>query len=71
MLDTKKLYSALGYKKVIEIENLDDIDKLDVLNTQSHILIQINVQNSSDKNLMRPDKSPQENKFSFVKKINE
>ena len=71
MLDTKKLYSALGYKKVIEIENLDDIDKLDVLNTQSHILIQINVQNSSDKNLMRPDKSPQENKFNFVKKINE
>lgn len=71
MLNTKKLYSGLGYKKVIEVENLEDIDQLSVLNTESPVLIQINIQNSSDKNLMRPDKSPQENKLSFVRKINE
>ena len=71
MLDSKNLFLSLGYKKVIEIQNLDDIERLDISNIEYPALIQVNVQNTSDKNLMRPDKSPLENKFSFVKKINE
>ena len=71
LIDSKNLYKSLGYKEVFLIEDLEDLDDLEMLNLTGPALIEIKVQNSSDLNLMRPDKTPLENKNSFIKKINE
>lgn len=71
MLTRDKLFEALGYKKNIFINNISDIQNYDLNHLTGPVYIEIKVENSSNENLMRPDKTPVENKKSFVKKINE
>ena len=71
IIDRNKLFEALGYKKNIFIKNISDIENYDFNNLVGPVYIEIEVENSSNKNLMRPDKPPIENKESFIRKINE
>ena len=52
-------------------EEFSDLKSYKNLKFDKPALIEIRVQNSSDKDLMRPDKTPIENKNNFIDKINE
>ena len=65
-----KLFESLGYKKTFSFSNLSDLQNLQIEKFNGPIYIEISVQNSSDKDLMRPDKTPIENKNKFIDKIN-
>jgi len=65
-----KLFKSLGYKKTFSFNNLPDLQNLEIEKFSGPIYIEISVQNSSDKDLMRPDKTPVENKNKFIDKIN-
>jgi len=71
VVDRNKLFKALGYKENIFIKNISDIENYDFKNLVGPVYIEIEVENSSNKNLMRPDKPPVENKESFIRKIHE
>ena len=71
ILDRNKLFEALGYKENIFIKNISEIENYDFKNLVGPVYIEIEVENSSSKNLMRPDKPPVVNKESFVRKIHE
>ena len=71
LLDSKNLFKSLGYREVFLIENLDELDDIKISNLTGPTMIEIKVQNSSNSDLMRPDRTPLENKDSFIKKINE
>tara|TARA_B100000427_G_scaffold214128_1_gene178608 strand:+ start:4295 stop:5416 length:1122 start_codon:yes stop_codon:yes gene_type:complete len=68
-LDSEKLFESLGYKEVLIFENLDALDKIDLEGIVGPALVEIKVQNTSDKNLLRPEKSPEENKEIFIDKL--
>ena len=59
------------FKENIFIKNISEIENYDFKNLVGPVYIEIEVENSSSKNLMRPDKPPVVNKESFVKKIHE
>jgi phosphonopyruvate decarboxylase len=71
LLDSKSLFQSLGYKNVILVKQLADLDDLEISNLSGPSVIEIRVQNSSDLELMRPDRTPLENKNTFIEKINE
>ena len=68
-LNTEKLFESFGYKEVLTFENLDALDKIDLEGIVGPALVEIKVQNTSDKNLLRPEKSPEENKEIFIDKL--
>ena len=70
-LDSKNLFKSLGYKEVLTVNKLEELEDINVDKFDKPALIEIRVQNSSDKDLMRPDKTPIENKNNFIDKINE
>ena len=70
-LDTKLLFSSFGYKTQVFLYGLDEIRNLDIKNLEGPMYIEIAVENSSSPNLMRPNKSPIENKKEFIKKLYE
>lgn len=70
-LDSKSLFKSFGYKNIFQISDLNDLDKISFSNISGPSIFEIKIQNSSDSNLMRPEKTPSENKNQFVKKINE
>jgi len=71
ILDRDKLFSALGYRKNIFIKKISEIDSLDINSLIGPTYIEIEVDNSSKKDLLRPNKPPIENKNMFLKRINE
>ena len=71
VLDRNKLFKALGYKENIFIKNISDIENYDFKNLVGPVYMEIEVENSSNKNLMRPDKPPIENRELFIRKIHE
>tara|TARA_B100000131_G_scaffold143459_1_gene139561 strand:+ start:6142 stop:7266 length:1125 start_codon:yes stop_codon:yes gene_type:complete len=68
-LNSKQLFESLGYKEVFTFENLDSLDKIDLEDIVGPALVEIKVQNTSDKSLIRPEKSPEENKEIFIDKL--
>ena len=70
-LDSKNLFKSLGYKEVLTVNKLEELEDINIDKFDKPALIEIRVQNSSDKDLMRPDKTPIENKNNFIDKINE
>ncbi len=71
IIDRSKLFKALGYRKNIFIKNISDIENYDFKNLVGPVYIEIEVENSSNKSLMRPDKPPVRNKETFIRKIHE
>ena len=69
-LEKKDLFYGLNYKNYVYVENKDEIKKINISELKGPTLIEVKVQNSSDKNLIRPDKSPVENKKLFRSKLN-
>ena len=69
-LKRKDLFYGLNYKNYVYVENKDEIKKINISELKGPTLIEVKVQNSSDKNLIRPDKSPVENKKLFRSKLN-
>ena len=68
-LNTEKLFESFGYKEVLTFENLDALDKIELDEIVGPALVEIKVQNTSDKNLIRPEKLPEENKEIFIDKL--
>ena len=68
-LDIENLVTSLGYKSYIKIL---DIDKLEdsIFDTEKPLFIDIHINNKSDSDLMRPQSTPEENKKSFIQKLN-
>ena len=60
----------MGYKSVLIVKNYEEFDRINIENFDGPTFIEVKVQNSSDKNLLRPDKTPEENKRNFMEKIN-
>ena len=55
---------------IVDIKNNEEFDHINIENFDGPTFIEVKVQNSSDKNLSRPDKTPEENKRNFMEKIN-
>tara|TARA_Y100001970_G_scaffold292571_1_gene434386 strand:- start:189 stop:1313 length:1125 start_codon:yes stop_codon:yes gene_type:complete len=68
-LNSEKLFESLGYKEVLTFKSLDALDEIDLDNIVGPALVEITVQNTSDKNLIRPEKTPEENKAIFINKL--
>ncbi len=71
IIDRSKIFNGLGYKQIIFIKNISDIDKYDFNNLIGPVYVEVEVENSSRNDLMRPDKPPNINKEMFIKKIYE
>ena len=69
-IDGNKMFESFGYKNTFSFTNLSELQNLDIEKLEGPIYIEIAVQNSSDYNLMRPDKTPIQNKNNFIEKIN-
>ena len=69
-LDRKGLFGSLGYKNFFLINNIEELEKINLNNLTGPIYLEIKVQNSSDPDLMRPNKTPIENKLNFIERIN-
>ena len=69
-IDSNGLAKSLGYKSVLIVKNYEEFDHINTENLDGPTFIEIKVQNSSNKNLLRPDKTPEENKKNFMEKIN-
>ena len=69
-IDSNGLAKSLGYKSVLIVKNYEEFDHINIENFDGPTFIEVKVQNSSDKNLLRPDKTPEENKRNFMEKIN-
>ena len=69
-IDGKKMFESFGYKKAFSLKDLSDLQNLNIEKLDGPVYIEISVQNSSDSNLMRPDKTPIQNKNNFIEKIN-
>ena len=69
-IDSNGLAKSLGYKSVLIVKNYEEFDRINIENFDGPTFIEVKVQNSSDKNLLRPDKTPEENKRNFMEKIN-
>ena len=69
-IDSNGLAKSLGYKSVLIVKNYEEFDHINIKNFDGPTFIEVKVQNSSDKNLLRPDKTPEENKRNFMEKIN-
>ena len=69
-IDSNGLAKSLGYKCVLIVKNYEEFDHVNIENLDGPTFIEVKVQNSSDKNLLRPDKTPEENKKNFMEKIN-
>ena len=68
-IDSNGLAKSLGYKNVLIVKNIEEFDHIDTKNFAGPTFIEVKVQNSSDRNLLRPDKTPEENKKNFMEKV--
>ena len=68
-IDVKELAKSFGYKQIIITDDIEELSHLNTSNLNGPVFIDIKVQNYSDKNLLRPDKTPKENKNNFMKKV--
>ncbi len=68
-IDSNGLAKSLGYKNVLIVKNIEEFDDIDTKNFAGPTFIEVKVQNSSDRNLLRPDKTPEENKKNFMEKV--
>ena len=68
-IDGQKMFESFGYKNTFSFSNLSDLQNLNIEKLDGPIYIEISVQNSSDSNLMRPNKTPIQNKNNFIEKI--
>ena len=69
-IDGQKMFESFGYKNTFSFSNLSDLHNLNIEELDGPIYIEILVQNTSDSNLKRPDKTPIQNKNKFIEKIN-
>lgn len=67
-LDIKNLVYSLGYKSFIQVESIKEIKKIN-FNVAKPLFINVEINNESEKNLIRPSKTPSEIKKNFVNKI--
>ena len=68
-IDSNGLAKSLGYKNVLIVKNIEEFYHIDTKNFAGPTFIEVKVQNSSDRNLLRPDKTPEENKKNFMEKV--
>ena len=68
-IDVKELAKSFGYKQIIITDDIEELSHLNTSNLNGPVFIDIKVQNYSDRNLLRPDKTPKENKNNFMKKV--
>ncbi len=67
-LDIKNLFMSLGYKSYFNFKDVSEIQNFD-LKSEKPVFINIEVNNYSDPNLIRPSSTPLENKKNFIKKL--
>ena len=59
---------SLGYRSYFNFKDVSEIQNFD-LKSEKPVFINIEVNNYSDPNLIRPSSTPLENKKNFIKKL--
>ena len=56
-IDVKELAKSFGDKQIISTDDIEELSHLNTSNLNGPVFIDIKVQNYSDRNLLRPDKT--------------